>query len=321
MEKKYSIFGPLLLIAAGVIWLLVRSGNIPSENLWALTHIWPYLLIAAGLGLILKVYWKYATMLMDVLIITGAVLAIVFAPQLGWANPTMLSIMDNGGFYVGPGEPGSGNVITETRNVGEFTAIEVDYPAQVIITQGDQASVKIEAEDNVLPGLKTQIRSNTLEIFYKVEGGKRVNPRKMVKITIVVKDLKDVEFNSAGELSLEGITANDLDVSISGAGNVRLNEIDVKNLAVGLSGAGNATASGAAENLRLIISGFGSFNGGDLHSKTAAVTLSGAGSVTTWVDEKLDALISGAGSVNYYGAADVTKNISGAGNVKHLGSK
>jgi hypothetical protein len=321
MEQKNSIFGPLLLITAGVIWLLISSGSIPSENLWALTRIWPYLLIAAGLGLILRIYWSYASILVDILIVGGAVLAIVFAPQLGWNSPSVIGMFSGNGFYVGPGEAGSGNVITETRNVGEFTAIEVDYPAQVTVTQGDQVSVKIDAEDNVLPGLKTQIRGNTLEIFYKVEDGKRVNPRNMVQITIVVKDLKDVEFNSAGELTLEGITADDLDVAISGAGNVKLNEIDVKNLAVGLSGAGSATASGAAENLKLIISGFGSFNGGELHSKTAAVTLSGAGSVTTWVDEKLDALISGAGSVNYYGTADVTKNISGAGNVKHLENK
>lgn len=321
MEQKNSIFGPLLLIMAGVIWLLVRSGSIPSENLWALTHIWPYLLIAAGLGLVLRFYWKYATILMDVLVIGGAVLAIVFAPQLGWTSPSMFGMFSGDGFYIGSGEAGSGNVITETRNVGEFTAIKVDYPAQVTVTQGNQVSVKVEAEDNVLPGLKTQIRGNTLEIFYKVEDGKRVNPREMVKITIVVRDLKDMEFNSAGELTLEGITADDLDVAISGAGNVRLNEITVKNLAVGLSGAGSATASGTAENLKLIISGFGSFNGGELHSQIATVTLSGAGSVTIWVDEKLDALISGAGSVNFYGAAEVTKTISGAGIVKPLGNQ
>ena len=50
MQQKRSLFGPLLLIAAGVIWLLIRAGTIPSSNLWALTYIWPFLLIAAGIG-------------------------------------------------------------------------------------------------------------------------------------------------------------------------------------------------------------------------------------------------------------------------------
>ncbi|RPJ25391.1 MAG: hypothetical protein EHM33_14675, partial [Chloroflexi bacterium] len=84
MQQKRSLFWPLFLIAAGVIWLLIKSGTIPSANLWALTHIWPFVLIAAGVGIILRSFWKYSSILMDVVIIAGAVLAIVYAPQLGW---------------------------------------------------------------------------------------------------------------------------------------------------------------------------------------------------------------------------------------------
>ena len=51
MQYPRSLFGPLLLIAIGAVWLLVKSGTIPAANLWALTHIWPFLLIAAGLGI------------------------------------------------------------------------------------------------------------------------------------------------------------------------------------------------------------------------------------------------------------------------------
>jgi len=77
MEYKRSIFGPLLLIAIGAIWLLTKSGYIPTANLWALTHIWPYVLITAGVGLILRPYWKYISIVLDIVIVGGAVLAIV----------------------------------------------------------------------------------------------------------------------------------------------------------------------------------------------------------------------------------------------------
>ena len=77
MQQKRSLFGPLLLVAVGVIWLLIKSGTVPSANLWALTHIWPFLLIAAGLGIILRPYWQYTSVLLDVIIIGGAVLAIL----------------------------------------------------------------------------------------------------------------------------------------------------------------------------------------------------------------------------------------------------
>src|SRR5574339_89936 len=117
MEHRRSLFGPLLLIAAGVIWQLVKAGTIPAANLWALTHIWPFLLIAVGLGIILRSYWKYTSFVLDVLLIGGAVLAILYAPQLGWTNPSIITMFENGEPFIGPGERGSGKVVSETREV------------------------------------------------------------------------------------------------------------------------------------------------------------------------------------------------------------
>jgi hypothetical protein len=321
MEQRKSLFWPLLLIAAGVVWLLVKSGSIPSENLWALTHIWPFLLIAAGLGLILRSFWQYTSIALDVLIIGGALLAIFFAPQLGWASPSMLTMFGDGETFIGPGERGSGNVVSETRDVSNFRAIEIDYPAEVVIRQGPTEALVIEAEDNLLPNLKSRVQNGTLEIFYRRENGKHVNPTQTPVFTITVKDLADVEFNTAGELTIEQLATDRLEVSLSGAGNVDIEDIETGDLRVDLSGAGSATASGVADSLQLSISGFGDFKGGELHNKDARVSISGAGSATVWVDEDLDAEVSGAGSVSYYGAATVTRQISGVGGVNHLGDK
>ena len=321
MKQQRSLFGPLLLIAAGVVWLLVKAGTIPSANLWALTHIWPYILIAAGLGIMLRSYWKYTSIVLDVLIIGGALLAILYAPQLGWANPSMMAMFNNGEPFFGPGEPGSGNLVTETREVSDFNAVDVDYPALVLIKQGAKESLELEAEDNLLPGLKTQVKDGVLEIFYKTENGKHVNPTETVRITIVVKDLSEAQLTSAGELTIEKLKTNALDVSLSGAGELKLDDIVVKALSVSLSGAGSMTASGTADDLDMNISGFGDFKGKDLHTKKANVDISGAGSATVWVDDDLTAEISGAGSISYYGSASVTRQISGVGGVKHLGNK
>src|SRR5512140_3219381 len=184
MEHKRSLFWPLFLIAAGVVWLLIKAGTIPSANLWALTYIWPFVLIIAGIGIILRSFWSYASVLTSVAIIGGAVLAIYYAPQLGWASPAtyMINFDDS---FIGPSERGSGNVISETRNVSDFHAIDISYPAQVFIKQGAKESLKVEAEDNLLPKLKTRVSNGVLEIFYDRQNGKHVNPTKTVKITIV----------------------------------------------------------------------------------------------------------------------------------------
>jgi hypothetical protein len=321
MQQKRSLFGPLLLIAVGAIWLLVKSGNIPSANLWALTHIWPFLLIAAGIGLILRQYWSYTSIALDILIVGGLVFSIVYAPQLKWNNPSIFSMIGDSDWYIGPGEPGSGNVITQKREVSNFHAIEVDYPAKVVIKQGNTESVSIEAEDNLMPNLRTEVQNGTLKIFYKKTNGKHVNPTTSVNITVTVKDLDEVTYSSAGELTVTGLKTDDLAVSLSGAGNFELKDIDVKNLKVDMSGAGGMTASGAADNLDLNISGFGEFTGEDLHGKTANVTISGAGNASMWVDNELDAEISGAGSIHYYGSPAVTKQINGLGSVDRLGDR
>ncbi len=135
--KDRSLFFPLALIAAGILWILINMGKIPAENLWALAHFWPFLLIAAGLGLILRSYWAPAQTIFAVLVVGAAVLAIVFAPQLGWTTPQW-----NLGFNVDfrGSVPGSGNWVSENRPVSGFQAIDISYPAEILVKQGQAES-------------------------------------------------------------------------------------------------------------------------------------------------------------------------------------
>ena len=209
-------------------------------------------------------------------------------------------------------------MVTQTREVSGFDKISVEYPARVTISQGSTETLTVEADDNVLPGLKTEVKGNELRIYYKSPDGKHVNPTKAPVITITVKDLSALRFSSAGESVVNGLESKNLDVSLSGAGSVKLNDLAVTNLSVSLSGAGSATASGSAVDLNLDISGFGSFNGRDLQCSTVDVSISGAGGATVYAEEQLTATISGAGSVSYYGSPEVSKQISGVGSVRQV---
>ena len=315
--KQRSIFFPLALIAAGIIWLLVSMGRIPSENLWALAHFWPFLLIAAGLGLMLRSFWAPARIIIDILVVGAAVLAIVFAPQLGWATPGWsFGVADN---FSG-GITGSGKVVTETREVQDFLAISISYPAEVLIQQGKVESVKIEAEDNLTPQLSTEMENGTLVIRNKVSNwNERVNPTKPVRITIMVKDLHTLDFSSAGKIRIEKLATDDLSVRISGTGSLTIDQLDTRKLDCRLSGAGSINAAGVADDLKLVISGVGSFDGSDLISKTADARISGAGSATVHPKDDLSASISGTGSIRYFGSPNVSQHISGLGSVNKIG--
>lgn len=321
--KERSIFWPLVMIAAGVLWLLIGIGIIPRANLWALTHTLPFLLIALGLGLILRAYWRFAGMLVAVLVVAGAVMAVVYAPQLGWDKAPAwgwdLWDLDPG---VGGGVTGSGVVETENREVSDFNAIVVGYPAEISIRQGETESLEIEAEDNLLPQLSAEVRNGALHLENSERNwSERVNPTKPVLVTITVVELNNIQFSTAGKMLVEGLQTDSLTVSVSGAGDISLTELDAEDLDFSLSGAGNINADGDAKSIQLSISGLGNFNGGDLHSQDANVHISGAGSATLWADETLDASISGAGSVDYYGDPSVQEHISGVGSVNKVGEK
>ena len=314
--KQRSIFGPLVLIGTGVVWLLVSMKVIPAANLWALTHIWPFVLIALGLGLLLSAWWSMAGRVVSALVVIGAFLAVIFAPQLGWAGgPNWDFDPEFGG-----GMPGSGTVKTETRSAKDFTVIAIEYPAEIIVQQGASESVKVEADDNLLPQLSTEVRDGRLIIENKErDWSKRVNSSETLVITITVKDLREIDFSSAGALDVKGLKTDELTLVLSGAGEVNLNELDVQKIDIVLSGAGDIRADGTADEMNLRISGFGSFDGKDLETLTAEVSITGAGDATVRVKDDLTATVSGAGSIDYYGSPRVDQNISGAGSVRQAG--
>lgn len=314
--KRTSIFWPLTMIAAGVILLLSTTKIIPPTNLWALLHLLPYLLIALGIGLILRSRWKTAGMLVSALVVIGATAAVIFAPQLGWARVPSWGL---GPEFGGAGAL-AGKIATETRAAEGFSRIELNYPADVIILQGDTESVKLEADTNLLPQLSTRVNGKTLTIQNdESDWAKRVGPGQMVKITITVKDLQAVDFSTAGTVRLESLEAGDLSIKLSGAGDITITDLNARQLATSLSGAGNITASGKADDVSVKISGFGSFYGDKLASLQADVKISGAGNVNLQVKDRLSADINGAGSIGYYGTPDITQDINGAGSVSQLG--
>jgi len=320
--KERSYFFPLALIATGSIWLLNGMGIIPSENLWALTHIWPFLLIGLGLSLILGSFWRYGNQFVSLLLVIGAVLSIVFAPQLGWAGSSSLNWNINLGNDFGGAIQGSGEIKSETRKLASFETVSVEYPADVILKQGAANSIAITADDNLLKQISTDIKDGVLEVANKENNwDDRVKPTETVQIVITLKDVNKILLSSAGTLLVSNLTTDTLELVVSGAGDISLANLETTSLDVTLSGAGSITADGTTQTLGVRISGFGDFKGGDLQSQTANVRITGAGSATVWTEDNLAASISGAGDIRYYGDPTVDETVSGAGNVSKLGQK
>jgi hypothetical protein len=228
-----------------------------------------------------------------------------------------------GGGGLGGGIPGSGIVQTETRNTEAFESISIEYPgADITIQQGDKETVKIEADDNLLSQLLTEVISGRLTIKnVETEWKAMVNPSQPVKIGITVKELKEIVLPApVGDLEVNGLQADVLKLVLSGGAQIRLNGIQVDLLHSILSGAGDIQASGTADQIKLILSGLGNFNAVDLKSNKADIELSGMGNATVQIEKELVATITGAGSIEYLGNPRVEQHITGAGSVKPVES-
>ncbi len=148
-----------------------------------------------------------------------------------------------------------------------------------------------------------------------------ISPTKPVKITIMVKDLGELDFETAGEVKLAGLKTDHLKLMMNGAGALTLDNVHLNMLDCNLAGVGSISASGTADSENVHVQGLGSFNGADLHSQAATVNLDGMGDATVWADKNLNANVNGLGSVNYYGNPQVIKTVDGLGSIKNMGEK
>ena len=61
---------------------------------------------------------------------------------------------------------GSGDVVTETRAVSGFDRVILGGIGELTLIQGEEESLEIEAEDNILPQITTEVRDGTLTISF-----------------------------------------------------------------------------------------------------------------------------------------------------------
>jgi hypothetical protein len=78
-----SLFWPILLIGVGLVWFLSNLNVIPNFNPWSLLNLWPLILIALGLDLIVGRRSPLIGLIIGLATIAAAVVLVVTLPSLG----------------------------------------------------------------------------------------------------------------------------------------------------------------------------------------------------------------------------------------------
>ncbi|NIO70352.1 MAG: hypothetical protein GTN71_15330 [Anaerolineae bacterium] len=218
------------------------------------------------------------------------------------------------------GVRGSGSVVEEDRAVSGFTGVALlEGIGELTIKGGERESLRIEAEDNLMPYLETEVRNGVLEI--DVQDGVNLNPTRPVRFYLTVKELDTIVLSGSGDIEAPDLEAKRFSVTISGSGDVEMGDLSADILNVTINGSGNLDiAGGRVEEQDITISGSGEYQAGGLNSGSVEITISGSGNATIWATDSLDVRVSGSGSVNYYGNPRTTFSGSGSGKLRSLGN-
>ncbi|NWG17648.1 MAG: DUF2807 domain-containing protein [Chloroflexi bacterium] len=249
---------------------------------------------------------------------------------------------------------GSGNIVTESREVSGFQAIEMDNPGRLIITQGDAEALTVEADDNILPLLTSVVADGKLTLDSKPDSSYTSKGEIIFRVT--VKDLNTLTLTSAGNTELDRLNTTTLAIGVMSAGNLRLGTLIVKNdlsitvasagavsaervecqnlnltgngsgsadikavsavkIVAKITSAGSVTLAGTADEQDIQVSGSGHYNAQDLDSAIVRAAAGSSGDIRVKVSEHLDATVTGSGSIFYSGTAQVTSRDDGAGSI------
>jgi hypothetical protein len=213
------------------------------------------------------------------------------------------------------GFTGSGNVITEERAVSDFDSVSVSTGINLFIEQGDDESLTIEAEDNVIPRILTDVRNGKLEIRFRAATFGGLNLRKPVNVYVTAVDIDGIEISSGADVETEELKTDKLSLNLSSGSSADI-IIDVEELEVDLSSGSNLKAEGKATDQEVDLSSGVSYDAEDLESKTARLDVSSGSDAKVWVTEKLDVSISSGGSVRYKGSPEIVSDISSGGSMQ-----
>ncbi len=219
---------------------------------------------------------------------------------------------DNGFFGFGRSIRGSGDLVTESRDLDEFTQIETHGSWDVDVTIGSPQSIEITFDDNLIDLVLTEVRGRTLDIYCD----ENVSSRRNCRIEIVVEDLTSFSSTGSGDVSVDQLGSQPFEFDLSGSGDFFIGG-EPEKLHVSLTGSGDGYAEGTTEELEIRLSGSGDLDFRDMEATESYVRVSGSGDVKVRATEALDGRVSGSGDITYYGNPEHIKTrVSGSGDIR-----
>jgi hypothetical protein len=215
----------------------------------------------------------------------------------------------------------SGKQTSQERPVKDVARVSLEGSGELTILQDNSESLQVEADENLMQYVETEVRNGTLHLRLNSPGSATIFQRERVRYTLHVISLEGVTIEGSGNVNSDSLDSDQLALVIDGSGNMQFKSLRAGELRVEINGSGNVEVQGEVSDLIVAISGSGRVKAGDLRGQSVRVGISGSGNATVWATGSLNVDLSGSGSARYYGTPQVNISTSGSGSVSRLGDK
>jgi hypothetical protein len=140
------------------------------------------------------------------------------------------------------GERGSGNLITDTRQVEAFDGIDVSgaINLDVVVDPAAARSVTVTYDDNVIAHVVTRVQDTTLII--ELDGNFNLTGNADRTVSVTTPELASMNASGATDVTVSGSTTS-LTLDVSGASSIDLGGLTVADVALNASGASSVVVA------------------------------------------------------------------------------
>ena len=211
------------------------------------------------------------------------------------------------------GIKGNKNVVSENRVIGsDFEIINVQQGINLFITHGKPTKMSVEADENVLALLITEVKNNELNIYFE----KNVIQAKARNVYLTTETISKIKASSGASVKSENTLQSgtlELDSSSGSTITIRSNADEIKS---GSSSGSTIKLYGKCNTFTANSSSGSSINALELKTVNAKTEASSGANIDVNVTGKLTANASSGGSIDYEGNPEtLDKETSSGGSV------
>jgi hypothetical protein len=213
----------------------------------------------------------------------------------------------------------TGDVIKESRRIKDFTTLVVHDNIFVTLTQDNVNTVEVEAGENLLPLIKTDVEGETLTITNDNTCNWVRSYKKEIHVYMHVKNLEYIWWYSSKDLTTTNtLTTPIINIFNFFSGSVSVNISADESYTKQMGSGGDMTVTGLTHFNYIFDQGYGFLHLENLQSNRAVIGHHGTGDIYVNASDTLDAEILNAGSVYYSGNPVIIQRTStGSGKLIH----